>query len=280
MLKKKKKKSAKPRDPDYRSIAKKIVPVSSLPPEIKVVLYGKPGTGKTTLAASFPKPVLIIDVGEKGTDSVRKMKNVKVMRAENWDEIDMLYWYLRKEKHGFKTVVFDTMSQSQDMAIRKVLEERGKAVDDNEVVGGWGTMRKQDWGSVATLMKELFLGLKELPLNVVLIAHDRTFAGSDDDDEEGAIEPSVGPRLMPSVASTINAAVGVIGNTFIRERFKKTKIGKKVKEKREVKYCLRIGPHAYYVTKIRKPKEIVPPAVIEEPTFEKILELIDGDADD
>ena len=269
------------RDPvgDYRSIKKRIVPVKSLEPEMNIVLYGSAGTGKTTLASTFPSPILFVDCSEKGTDSIRDVKNVDVMRAEDFDELDEVFWYLTKEKHKYKTVVIDTLSQAQDMSVRKIMEDKNGVFEQGSL-GNWGTMTKQDWGVNATRMKTLVLQWRDLPMNVVFVAHDRVFGGEEDADEN-IIAPSVGPRLSPSVATVLNGAVSIIGSTFIRERVVKKKVGKgrkaKTTEKRTVEYGLRIGPHAYYTTKIRKPKDIGLPDVIVDPSYKKIMAIITGE---
>ena len=274
----KKRGSSATRGHDYRKIRKKIQPVDEIDPDFNVVLYGKAGTGKTTLAASFPAPVLIIDCSEKGTDSVRDVEDLEVLRAETWEELDDIYWYLKKEEHGFKTVVIDTVSQAQGIAIKAVMEEKGKSVEEG-ALGNWGSMTKQDWGSVATRMKTWIISMRDLEdTSVVFIAHDRVTGGEEDDDEN-IIAPSVGPALSPSVASTLNASVSTIGNLFIRERMVKKKVkgkSKKTKQVRKIEYCIRLGPHALFMTKVRKVKSITLPDVVVNPTFDKISSLITG----
>lgn len=277
---KRSKDSSGPKAPgDYSTILDKIKPVSSYKPEVKVVLYGKPGTGKTTLAGTFPKPALLIDISEKGSDSVRDVKGLDVIRVTDWDELELLYWYLRDNPKGYKSVILDTMSYAQTLAIKKVLEDKGKAVEDGKI-GGWGVMAKKDWGEVSAKLNPFVTNMRDLPLNMVFIAHDRIFNAGDDEDEatDDRIDPSVGPRLMPSVASTMNAAVGVIGNTFIREKFVTREVKGKKKEVKEIQYCLRIGPHSYYITKVRKPKSMKAPDVIVDPDFADILEMLEGES--
>jgi hypothetical protein len=78
---------------------------------------------------------------------------------------------------------------------------------------------------------------------------------------------------MPSVASFLNGAVKIIGNTYIRERHE-------IKDKRKVRsveYGMRLGPHAYYTTKVRSPVGVAVPDAIVDPTYEKLLAIMRGD---
>lgn len=279
MIKPKMKTKSSPTNHD--DIRSKIKKVDEFLPEVKVVFYGRPGTGKTTLASSFPKPCLLVDIaGEKGTDSVRDVKGLKVIRVTEWDELDSIYWYLKENPDGFKSVIFDTVSQAQELAIKDLMAKKKKMVKSGDL-GKWGTMQKKDWGVVSSDLKTFILNMRDLPINLAFIAQDRV--SKEDEDDEGSdayVAPTVGPRLMPSVASILNAGVGVIGYTFIRE---KTKVIKKGKEEIEVKkpeYCLRIGPHSVYVTKVRKPKAIKYESIIVDPEYQDILELIMSSTDD
>ena len=114
--------------------------------------------------------------------------------------------------------------------------------------------------------------LVDLGINVVFLAHDRTNEG--EEGEDGEMSPSVGPRVMPSVASILTASVKIVGNTFIREVHTKLDGGKM---KREVIYSMRIGPHAYYNTKIRQPKGSYTPDILENPDYDKLVSLMKGE---
>ncbi len=255
---------------DFGDIEKQIKSVKDVVVGTNVVLYGRSATGKTTLACTWPKPLLLIDINETGTDSVQDVEGVSVMQCRTWEELDQTYWYLRKKGiKKFKTVVVDTMSKAQRMAIQSHLGmEPG-----NRKVGEWGEMTKRDWGRVSSMVTELILDFHDLPVNTVFIAHDRVFNVDDDEDQ---LTPEVGPRLMPSVASEINAAVGVIGNTFIREKEIKLKKGKKTITRTKIEYCLRIGPNSVYTTKVRKPRGVRLPDVLVDPTYENIMNLKRG----
>ncbi len=218
---------------------------------------------------------MLIDVKDQGTDSVSDIDDLDVLDCTSWAEFEEAYWYLHANPKEYETVIIDTLSQLQGLAIQWILSEEG-----NKPVGDWGTMTKRDWGTTSTLMKTWILNYRDLPCNMVFIAQDRVFNMEEDEDNSDIIDPEVGPGLMPSVAKHLNAAVSVIGNTFIRRTVdvKKIKKGKKIlkKEVEKIEYCLRIGPNPIYVTKIRKPKSVIIPGVIADPTYSDIIRLIEG----
>lgn len=251
------------------SILGKIMPVDQIPDYSSILLYGESGTGKTALSGTFPKKMLILDIAEKGTKTLRKTPGIDVIQITEWDEIEEVYWYLHDNPTKYKTVSLDQVSQMQDLSITQVRNEKGMKEKD--------PMSQRLWGQASGLMKTWLYNYRELQnlnMHVVFIAHARTSGGGDEGDDN-QIDPSVGARLMPSVASFLNGAVSYIGNTYIRERYIK-----EGKEKiRKVEYCLRVGPHAYYRTKIRKPPDMENmPDTIVNPTFEKLEKLSRGES--
>lgn len=239
-----------------------------------VVFYGRSGTGKTTLACSFPKPLLLLDIRDEGTDSIADVEDVTIRELESFEEFEDMYWWLTKHPGEFNTVVIDTVSQLQAMLLREFHQGKKK----KGAAGDWGSLSRRDWGDIAAIMKEWFDNYRDLTregMNVVFIAQDRVFNVDDDDsDIEGEIQPEVGPQLMPSVAKALNASVGVIGNTTI---LIEEEVGKNDKKRERAKYALRIGPSPSYVTKVRKPKGIMVPRLIYDPNYEKIVGLIKGE---
>jgi len=135
------------------------------------------------------------------------------------------------------------------------------------------TFTQRNWGQLSGMLKQWITDFRDLSddYNLLLIAHERVDDGGDDDEE--AIEPSIGARVMPSVSSFLDGAVDSIGSTFIKERWET----EDKEEVRHVDYCMRIGPHAFYSTKIRRPVSAGPiPELIVNPTFKKIRDLTTG----
>lgn len=257
---------AKKTTKDYSAITDRIKPVSSLGLVLAALFYGRAGTGKTTLAATFPKPLLLLDVREKGTDSVSEVEGVDVLSIEDWDDFEQVYWFLKSSQNKYKTVVVDAVSQLQDYAIEKALEEDGKTHD---------LISKRQWGVAAGKLKQWIINYRDLvddDINVVFLAHDRANQGEETDDDE--LMPSIGPRVMPSVASVLTASVKLIGNTFIRETHKRLPTGKL---ERSVSYCLRVGPHSFYETKVRINKGGYVPDILVDPSYNSLVSLMKGE---
>lgn len=250
------------------------IPIAEVSNPLSFVIYGRSGTGKTTIASTFPTPILYCDIRDRGTDSIRDVKGIDAMKVQVWEDYEDVYYYLKTNpNHGYKTIVIDTITQLQQMAMTYVLSNKKK---NTQNVGDWGTMTKREWGDAAAIMKDWIDNFVDLPVdNVVFLAQERADKPSEEDDDNLLI-PEVGPRTMPSVASALNANVSVIGNTFIRiKRTKKEINGKKVTREKAV-YCLRVGPNPIYTTKIRKPRHIEAPDYIEDPTYDDIMDVIEG----
>lgn len=253
------------------SILARAEDVHGLEGPMTACFYGRSGTGKTVLASTFPKPCLFLDISEKGTDSITDVEGCKRILLKSWDEFEEVYWELAEGKTGYRSVAIDSVHALQSLAIDKAKTDRKKTSEDQ--------VSKYEFMRASSMLQQWLVSyrdLVEIGMNVVYVAHDRVVAqDTDDGDDEGAIAPEVGPRLMPSVASTLTGAVNVVANTFIRERTIKAKeLGKK--SRRVVEYCLRVGPHSYYNTKIRSPKSHVPPSVIVDATYEKLVAVVRG----
>lgn len=242
--------------------------------EIEMVLtalfYGRSGTGKTTLAGTFPGKKLLLDVGERGTDSLAGQKDVFSLQVKEWDDYEDFYWELVEPGHGFDTVIVDAQHSLQSLAIDKAKKNAGKKLAEQTSQRDFGQA-----GAMLTQWNFSYRDLRDQGINVVFLAHDRVFEFETEEEDSGVIMPEVGPRLMPAVSSALTGMVNVVGNTFIREEVTRSKKAGQ-KSSREIQYCLRIGPHGYYTTKIRKPKEYSLPEYIVDPTYDKLVDVIKG----
>lgn len=94
----------------------------ALPP--RVLIYGPPGLGKTSLAAEFPSPVLL-DV-EGGRPAHVQAEAVPGWAAEDLSSFDAVMeaiGSLYTEDHDFQTVIFDTLDRFEPLLWKKVCED-------------------------------------------------------------------------------------------------------------------------------------------------------------
>jgi hypothetical protein len=220
---------------------------------------------------------LLLDIKDEGTDSASDIKGLRVWDIEDTEELEEVYWFLKKGDHDYETVILDTVTMLQNVKIDELVGDKLRKTGKN--AGDWGTMTKQDWGAVSGYMKTWITNFRDLDMIVVFLAQERIFnIDADDGSDLGVVDPEVGPSLSPATKSHLNAAVSVIGNTFIRSRFIEKKDEKGRKRKKEIiEYCLGIGPSSVYTRKVRKPKSIKLPDVIVDPEYEDIIEAIEGD---
>ena len=264
----KKKKTAKHRAKPVSEIAGRIQPVKKLPAVVTALFYGRSGTGKTTLSSTFPRPLLMIDVKEKGTDSIADVPDIDVINVSEWKDIEDLFFHLRENPGAYKTVVIDTVTSLQELAMEEALKIEHKKE------GEFPT--KRTWGNTSNLLKRYisnYVSLHDDGTSVVFLAQDRMHDSEYDGEDQ--IIPEVGARVSPATLSILNAAVKVIGQTFIKEVQSETKLKKRTKP--QMRYCLRIGPNSYYTSKIRKPKWAYCPDVVEDPGYDDIVKVMRGE---
>lgn len=252
---------------------------------LRVLLYGASGTGKTTCWASFPEKILavICSGGNKPGElrSINTPENRARITPRIITDTGQLKSLLEQEAPGYATVVLDHASGLEDLVLKEIL-----GLKELPAQKSWGIASQQQYGQCAQQCKEYIRTLLNLPGNVVIVAQERVFRGKDDGTADDVIKPTVGPGVMPSLASWLMPACDYVVQTFKRPKITQstsTLQGRTVTvEKREkgVDYAIRTGPHDVFCTKFRVPKGMeLPDHVvlgIEDSAYEKLMGLING----
>lgn len=92
----------------------------------RLLIYGPPGLGKTTLAAEFPAPVLLDIEGGRPAD-------VTAEAVPCWNEADLSSYgavmeavgALYSDEHAFQTVIVDALDRLEPLVWRAVCEAEG-----------------------------------------------------------------------------------------------------------------------------------------------------------
>ena len=248
---------------------------------VKVLVYGRSGTGKTTFWASFPGRILtLLCSGGKQPGELRSIntpENRKKIDARVIRNTDQLRGMLETADQ-YATVVLDHASGLQDLTLKEIL-----GLDELPVQKSWGMAGQQQYGQSSLMVKELLRSLLSLPQNVVIVGQERTFGGGDEAGTSDIIMPTVGAALTPSVVGWLNPACDYVVQTYLRPRMvtATTKVGEKQivtsTRGKGVEYCLRTEPHDVFTTKFRVPRGGKPlPECIVDPSYDKMMKLVQG----
>lgn len=131
-------------------------------------IFGDPGLGKTSLAATFPNPIFIL--AEDGLKSVKPRPHSFPLLKEA-DEIFENLKYLRKEKHDYKTLVIDSISQLDQLFINYILDLDSNAKSFASSHGGYGAPFQMLSGLHGRVRKYASALANELGMNTVFISH-------------------------------------------------------------------------------------------------------------
>jgi phage nucleotide-binding protein len=247
-----------------RGIESRIRPLSEVERHIAMLCYGDQKTGKTVFACSFPKPLLLIDIMERGTDSVIDVPGIDVVPAETTQDMEDLYWML-EGRTKYKSVVLDQMTGLQNLVIREMKDKKNQRSDD--------VFSQRSYGQLGGWMTQWILNyslLIDKGYSVCFLSHQKRIESQEEDDDR--LAPEITTALTGSVTNFLLGAVNVIGNQFIRESYdKKTK-------QTEMQYCMRLVS-GFYRCGIRRPVSAgAVPEYIVNPTFDKLMKLSKGES--
>lgn len=237
-----------------------VKPISELPEGKLVVTYGRSGSGKTWFGGTFPKPLLLLKVGDDGGNTIKKVDDVYVKDITTIGQLkDTLKSLLKDEE--FVTVFVDTFS---------LLVNEWK---NENIISKKKKMTQQAWGDLATDTEECVRLAHRLSKKkwVVLSCHEVT------DTVEGMED-----ELLPDVRCSVSKGVRSYLEGMANYGLHMVKIQKEVENKKgetelRVKYAADIGPNPYYWTKIQADPSIKVPKRIINPTFDKLMSIVNVD---
>ena len=236
------------------SLLSNVVPVGELDQRQLWCVYGKSGTGKTAFISSFPKPMLYIQLGDDGTNTIRDVEGINVFTPTKVEDVKEILVELRKDKK-YATVAIDTFS----MIVNEWV--------DQNVVKKSKRMTQQAWGDIKTDVEELIKYVQVLAATKVVVVSCHEVADSFEGLED-EIMPEVRPNLNKGARSYFEGMCNFGIHTTIVEKEVTTKSGATSTQN---VFAAHLGPNAYYWTKTQKAKEIKIPKIITNPTYDKII---------
>lgn len=175
---------------------------------ISIIIYGDPGRGKTTLAATLPVGETLIINTEAGYGPLLGTGHVVFNLKTDLKELERLYQYLRTEEHPFKNVVIDNISELQDWMLRVLFKGRGKDFPDIKERGDTATKMKE----YITLFRDL---TTERSMNVVFNAWETPL---DIERSDVGTVTKIAPKLSPGIVPDICGKVDAVGHLEVYEK--------------------------------------------------------------
>ena len=172
--------------------------------KLKMLIYGPPGVGKTTFAATanmhdLTKEVLFVNI-EGGMLSIADTSKLgmkdppKVTNMTSMDQLDAIFWYLAKGGHPFKSVCVDSLSELQLVNLDFVVNEQMQKKDSKRESAD--DIWQDDYGRSTQFIRRVVRRFRDLPMHVFFTCHD---ASSQDDKKVETIHPALTPKLRTAV---------------------------------------------------------------------------------
>ena len=134
-----------------------------IPSTVKMMIYGQAGMGKTTVALSAPKPLLLdFDNGVKRVNMAH-LDGVDIVQVGSWQDVQQV---LQENLSGYQTIVVDTIGKMMDFIISYKCGTRQPQI--------------KDWGGINAEFAWMTRTLSSLNKNVVFVAHRDTRKEGDD----------------------------------------------------------------------------------------------------
>ena len=145
----------------------KIESVSTISMEsINILLYGPPGSGKTTQASQFPSPLFLdFDKGLLGirSSNSRHIPYHKMDPYSAWEELKRDIPLLHADLES-KTIVLDSLTAAGEAAMLY-------AQKLNNRIGKQPSF--EDWDSYGNEVRSVIKDLRKIPKNLIVIAHEK-----------------------------------------------------------------------------------------------------------
>lgn len=233
------------------------------------IVMGKPGSGKTTYVGTYPKPMLVITVGDDGGAVVLKHygdEQVKFINITSDDpkedgihvgeKLKGIINELLNTNHGFKTIAIDAYSSVQEEIVEYLGAIKGKRLNQEE----WGDIGKYLLGIRDDLVT---LSRKPNISAVVPIVHIKTT--EDTDNASGETNLQVIPKLTVNNGRLLLERANTVVYCSRRVVLSEDEKDKKVQ------FLTYIGAHPNIDTKLRTDGKVLDSGLyIENATYEKL----------
>lgn len=249
-----------------------MAPLRDTKPYINVLLYGRPGSGKTYLTATAQKSKYLNDMMyiscEAGSSTIRQvdpsimiLPDPSVAGSVTWEQLESVYdeldrqCYNTKDGCDFRTVAIDTGTELQKINMNWVMGiTLAKSPDRDPDVPAL-----HDWGKSTNSMRGIIRKFRDLPVNLIFVCHEQ-----EDRDNQGLLwkKPDLPGKLSNQAAAFFDQVMYLYTKQINKGDENKAA---------EIKRVLMTGALEGYVTKDRSGNL---PLLMVDPTMDQIFTKI------
>jgi len=162
-------------------------------PNLVMMVYGMGGVGKTTFAATFPKPLLL------------DFENGAKYFGERGIEVDVAlfkHWPTLEDKKALATAI----ENYETVIVDPIGEAMEKLINDTNTISGskfrqnGGDLTMAGWGEVKKQMRNFIKFLRDSNKNVILVAH----VDEKMDDEVLVKRPLIATKLSDEIITMVD----------------------------------------------------------------------------
>lgn len=172
-------------------------------PTKKVLLYGQPGAGKSTLALSSPNPVLLDFDG--GAHRINGAHQCPTLPVTKWEEV--IEVMKSGELNEFASIVIDTAGKMLDYMSAYIIK------NDPRMAMRDGSLSLKGYGVRKTMFINFLNQCQQMRKHLIFVAHER----EDKDGEKRFIRPEIGGSSQADLIKELDLVGYVRSNVYQRE---------------------------------------------------------------
>lgn len=190
-------------------------PIRDKPQYAKILFYGKPGVGKTTLISQAARiegmmPILFMTPDQAEADTLRKVApEANVAFITQFSQFDDIYQAAAKlaasgQALPFKTFAIDTLTEAQKLSMNDIMAELVKTGRPGGGEVNFDVPSQREWGQSINQIRTMIRHFRDLPVNFLATSHE-----SDGKDPRGQswLTPDLPGKLK-------NQTCGMFSNVF------------------------------------------------------------------
>lgn len=178
------------------------------PDTFNVLLYGPAGSGKSTAAATAPGPILWLNF--EGPNALAHARKIAAERGTAIHEVRVAH--TQDPRQVLRSAVNHIVNGAEPHCRTLVVDTIGKVRSQLAQAIGGSKPTMAQWGTVANELDDFIRHGRDMPANLILLAHEDIKDGEGD---EGRITR---PLIGGSATEKVVAEVDIVGYTGVVER--------------------------------------------------------------